>query len=136
MTYMENPVDEKQKEILIEKAKSMLSKSYCPYSKFAVGAAILGANGVIYTGCNVENASFGATICAERSAMVKAVTDGCTKISAVAIVSSSGKKTYPCGICRQFLSEFADDKTVVLLCENDRIYTSLLSQMLPEQFSL
>ncbi len=116
--------DSLDEKYLIEQAKQMLTRSYCPYSRFAVGAAILGNDGNVYTGCNVESASFGATVCAERSAMVKAVAGGCTGIRAIAVVSSSGKKTYPCGICRQFLSEFADKDTVVLLFDKKKKYNS------------
>ncbi len=128
--------DSLDEKYLIEQAKQMLTRSYCPYSRFAVGAAILGNDGNVYTGCNVESASFGATVCAERSAMVKAVAGGCTGIRAIAVVSSSGKKTYPCGICRQFLSEFADKDTVVLLCDNKNIYTCSFFELFPEGFSL
>lgn len=122
--------------ILIENAKEVMKNAYCPYSKFQVGAAILGSNDKIYTGCNVENSSFGATICAERGAMMKAVSDGCTHIKAVAIVSSSQEKTYPCGICRQFLGEFSDDATKVILCDKNGIYEIPFFELIPEYFSL
>lgn len=121
---------------LIEDAKEVMKNAYCPYSGFKVGAAILGSNGRIYTGCNVENSSFGATICAERGAMMKAVGDGCTGIKAVAIVSSSGKKTYPCGLCRQFLGEFADENTVVVLSDKEGVHEIPFFELMPEYFSL
>lgn len=121
---------------LIEDAKEVMKNAYCPYSGFKVGAAILGSNGRIYTGCNVENSSFGATICAERGAMMKAVADGCTGIKAVAIVSSSGKKTYPCGLCRQFLGEFADENTVVILSDKEGVHEIPFFELMPEYFSL
>lgn len=124
------------KEILIQSAKDVMEKAYCPYSQFKVGAAILGDNQKIYTGCNVENSSLGATICAERGAMMKAVSDGCIRIKTVAIVSSSGKKTYPCGICRQFLGEFADENTVVILSDDEGIYEIPFFELMPELFSL
>ena len=92
----------------------MLSKGYpdC-YSKFKVGAALI-TDGVVYTGCNIENSSFGATICAERCAISKAVSEGHKNIQKIAIVSSSGDFTPPCGICRQVMEEFMADGTVVL----------------------
>lgn len=121
---------------LIENAKEVMKNAYCPYSGFKVGAAILGSNDRIYTGCNVENSSFGATICAERGAMMKAVSDGCTGIKAVAIVSSSGRKTYPCGMCRQFLGEFAYENTVVILSDDEGIYEISFFELMPEYFSL
>ncbi len=91
---------------LLNYAKEAMKKAYAPYSHFKVGAAIVGSNGQIYTGCNIENSSYGATICAERTAAVKAVSDGCTEFITIAVVCSSGEFAYPCGICRQFLSEF------------------------------
>lgn len=121
---------------LLSQAHKVMEKAYCPYSHFQVGACILGDNNEYYTGCNVENASFGATICAERGAMMKAVADGCTHIKAIAIVSSSGDFTYPCGICRQFLSEFADQDTVVVLENADGMYIVPFFNLLPECFTL
>ena len=78
----------------------------CPYSGFHVGAAVLTPDGKIFTGCNVENASYGASICAERTAIVKAVSEGAASISAIAITSDSDDLTFPCGICRQVIAEF------------------------------
>jgi cytidine deaminase len=97
----------------------VLSNSYSPYSNFKVAAAILTENGIVYTGVNVENASYGATICAERTAAVKAVSEGERKFIKIAIISSSGEFTYPCGICRQFLADFMDDASEVIL-SNDK----------------
>ena len=89
-------------DILISYAKKAMGNAYAPYSGFSVGAALLSADGEVFTGCNVENSSFGATICAERCAVLKAVSEGCTSFTKIAIVSSSDDLTYPCGICRQF----------------------------------
>ena len=93
------------KELLLEAHKAR-QNSYSPYSNFKVGAAVLTNSGKIYTGCNVENASYGATNCAERTAIFKAISEGESEIIAVAIVGSNNEFTYPCGICRQVISEF------------------------------
>ena len=93
---------------LYEKALSAMQNAYAPYSKFTVGAALLASSGHIYTGVNVENASYGATICAERTAFVKAISEGERNFEAIAIVSGEGK-AWPCGICRQFMLEFVED---------------------------
>ena len=90
---------------LIDKALEAMNYAYAPYSKFKVGAALI-TDGVVYTGCNIENSSFGATICAERCAISKAVSEGHKNIQKIAIVSSSGDFTPPCGICRQVMEEF------------------------------
>lgn len=122
---------------LINKAEEACEKAYAPYSEFRVGAALLSSDGRIFTGCNVENASYGAAICAERTAAVKAVSEGALKFSAVAIVSSEGGLTFPCGICRQFLYEFAeDDFRVILKDENGHICVYKLSELLPHGFKL
>ena len=98
---------------LIDKAFEAMNYAYAPYSKFKVGAALI-TDGVVYTGCNIENSSFRATICAERCAISKAVSEGHKNIQKIAIVSSSGDFTPPCGICRQVMEEFMADGTVVL----------------------
>lgn len=122
---------------LVEKAKEAMKNSYSPYSNFSVGAALMTDKGNVYTGCNVENASYGATICAERTAALKAISEGERKIEHLAIVSSSGDLTFPCGICRQFLSEFMEeDGRIILEDKNDTIKTYTLSQLLPESFKL
>lgn len=124
------------KHILIDKAYSAMEKSYSPYSHFKVGAALVTEDGSVYTGCNIENASYGATICAERTAMVKAVSEGHKSFKYIAIVSSSHEKTLPCGICRQFLSEFASKDAVIIMhdTEND-IIEMPFNQIYPEPFS-
>lgn len=101
-------------KILIEEAKLAREQSYSPYSGFSVGAALLTAQGKIYRGCNVENASFGATVCAERTAAVKAVSEGEREFVAIAVVGGKGslrKRCTPCGICRQFLFEWGNPET-------------------------
>ena len=101
---------------LIEEAKRALENAYAPYSKFRVGAAILTESGNIYKGCNVENASFGAAICAERTAATSAIAaEGKVGFKEIAIASESEQPAPPCGICRQFLSEFTEPDVQVYL---------------------
>jgi len=91
---------------LIEMALAVRQNAYVPYSGFRVGAALLTGKGKVYTGCNVENASYGATCCAERTAVFKAVSEGGVEFKAIAVASDSEELTFPCGICRQVLAEF------------------------------
>lgn len=131
--------DEEQKK-LFEAACAAREKAYAPYSHFKVGAALLAKNGVIYTGCNIENAAFTPTNCAERTAVFKAVSEGVRSFSAICIVGALEGKPLdycgPCGVCRQVLREFCDPDTFpVLLGREDgcmRIYT--LSELLPQGF--
>ncbi len=123
-------------EILITYAKKAMGNAYAPYSGFSVGAALLSIEGEVFTGCNVENASFGATICAERCAVMKAVSEGCTSFTKIAIVSSGNSLTYPCGICRQFLSEFMEDGVVVLVDGDGNIKEYSMNSLFPFSFSL
>ena len=121
---------------LIEFAIQQLPKAYVPYSNYRVGAALLAKNGTIYTGCNIENASYGATNCAERTAAFKAVSEGYTQIERIAIVSSSHQKTPPCGICRQVLAEFMTENAQILLADKDGIESYTIKDLLPESFKL
>ena len=123
-------------DILISYAKKAMGNAYAPYSGFSVGAALLSADGEVFTGCNVENSSFGATICAERCAVLKAVSEGCTSFTKIAIVSSSDDFTYPCGICRQFLSEFMEDGEVILCDSEGNIKEYSLDTLIPFSFTL
>lgn len=102
---------------LVRLAIQSKEMAYAPYSKFRVGAALLTAGGKVFTGVNVENASFGATNCAERTAVFKAVSEGETKFKAIAIASDAEDFVYPCGICRQVLAEFGDSSLKVI-CSN------------------
>ena len=104
---------------LVEEAYAAMKHAYAPYSHFRVGAALLTKEGKIFTGCNIENASYGATNCAERTAVFKAVSEGYTQIERIAIVSSSHQKTPPCGICRQVLAEFMTENAQILLADKD-----------------
>lgn len=127
-------------EELIEKAKNMTSLSYCPYSKFAVGACILYESGSTYCGCNVENASYGLSLCAERNAISNAIAEGeITAPVAIAIVSSNKKLCQPCGACRQWLCEFQKrdmDIEIILEDENGRPKIFKSSELLPHGFDL
>ena len=121
---------------LIDMALKAMENAYAPYSGFKVGAAILCSDKKVYTGCNIENSSYGASNCAERTAIFKAVSEGEREFEKIAIVSSSGDFTFPCGICRQVLSEFMYDKTVVLFSEKDGIMEFKVKDLLPEAFRL
>ena len=134
LEYEANGVRYTAKE-LYRIAKDMLRYSYVPYSKFSVGAALLGADGKVYTGVNVENASYGATICAERTAVTKAVSEGCRSFVAIAIASSGGE-AWPCGICRQVLWEFCDVLPVTTGEDEDHLRTLDITQLLREGFRL
>lgn len=120
---------------LFRLAEEAAKGAYAPYSNFNVGAALLTASGKIYTGANVENASYGATICAERTAALKAVTDGERVFSAMA-VATSGTDAWPCGICRQFLYEFSPDMRIIVGTDADHIESVCLDDLLPHGFRL
>lgn len=125
----------KEPESLVSLAVEAKEKAYAPYSGFRVGAALYADNGKVYTGCNVENASYGATICAERTAVVKAISDGAKKILALAVSSDSNNPTMPCGICRQVISEFCPPDMPLYLsnCRGEyKEYT--FGEMLPHSF--
>ena len=121
---------------LIDMALKAMENAYAPYSGFKAGTAILCSDKKVYTGCNIENSSYGASNCAERTAIFKAVSEGEREFEKIAIVSSSGDFTFPCGICRQVLSEFMYDKTVVLFSEKDGIREFKVKDLLPEAFRL
>jgi len=133
-------------EELIESAIEMQNYSYVPYSHFHVGAALLTADGKVYTGCNIENGSYGATNCAERTAIFKAVSEGEKNFSAIAVVGGhedkDGNPTIedfcpPCGICRQVMLEFCKNDFKIILAKNPKDYKVFtLNDLLPESFSL
>ena len=134
---MDNIAEDKK---LIALALEARLKAYAPYSGFYVGAALLAESGKIYQGCNIENASYGATNCAERTAVFKAVSEGERKLSAIAIVGGMREKeltyAYPCGICRQVLREFCDPENMwVIIARSETEYKKMrLSELLPESF--
>ena len=122
-------------EKLVALAKEAMEHAYAPYSKFQVGAALLAKDGRVFTGCNVENASYGATNCAERTAIFKAVSEGYREFDAIAIVASSGDFASPCGICRQVLAEFMPDGKVILDSKEKGMVTYFVRELLPSGFS-
>jgi cytidine deaminase len=120
---------------LMNEAKIASRSAYAKYSGFHVGAALLCLNNQIYTGCNVENASYGATICAERVATVKAVSEGQREFIMLAVYADTAEYIYPCGICRQFLVEFADENMKIIACNNrDEYKVYALKELLPHAF--
>lgn len=133
-------ISEKEIQELIEYAIRVREKAYAPYSKFKVGAALITEDGFIFTGCNIENASYGAANCAERTAIFKAVSEGHRKIKAIAVAGgmkdSITDYTYPCGICRQVMAEFQGNKgmTVISAISREKYKTYNLSELLPEAF--
>ena len=120
---------------LISLAKQASYNAYAPYSHFSVGAAIQCADGSVFTGCNIENAALGSTICAERTACVKAVSEGKKEFVRIAIYADSQNWPTPCGACRQFLAEFAPDIEVLCAKAGDRYVSYKLSELLPHIFN-
>lgn len=122
-------------QALVEMAFSMLRYSYSPYSHFPVGAALLCADGTVYTGCNVENAAFGSSICAERTALVKAVSEGHRDdFVKIAIAGNSEAYCWPCGACRQMLYEFAPELTVLVANQDHQFVILPLAELMPHGF--
>ena len=119
---------------LIKKAAEAAKIAYSPYSRYHVGAALLTKSGEIFTGCNVENSSYGATICAERTAFVKAVSEGSRDFAAIAVVSQDGE-AWPCGICRQVLFEFSP-QMLVITGNEEHLDVVTLEELLPHGFRL
>ncbi|MDH4139343.1 MAG: cytidine deaminase [Coriobacteriia bacterium] len=118
---------------LLAFAREIQEKAYAPYSGFRVGAAVY-ANGEIFQGVNVENAAYGSTLCAERGAVIAAVTAGCRDIDAVAVVGDSEAPTVPCGACRQVLAEFNPAMRVILGGRTDEVVVMSLEELQPEAF--
>ncbi len=120
-------------EDLVKMAYEATEHCYVPYSNFKVGAALLTEDGKVFTGCNIECASYGGTNCAERTAVFKAVSEGYKKYKAIAVVGGSHEYTYPCGICRQVLNEFAPDIDVIL-DNHGQLKVINLRELLPYSF--
>lgn len=133
-------VDPRLLDVLVQEAKEVRSRAYAPYSRYAVGAAIATKRGSVFVGCNVENASLGATICAERGAIMQMIAAGERDPIACAVVTGDAEPASPCGICRQVLAEFAEDMPVALVGlgsregETGRVVSLL--ELLPYQFKL
>lgn len=123
-------------EELVESAFSMLERSYSPYSRFAVGAALLCADGTVFTGCNIENAAFGTTICAERAALSAAVSAGRRNFTKIAIAARSRDYCVPCGTCRQALLEFAPKLVFLCARQDGQFRVFHMDALLPHGFGL
>ncbi|MEA5048912.1 MAG: cytidine deaminase [Eubacteriales bacterium] len=124
-----------QREKMLDLAYEAMRKAYTPYSHFQVGACLLGASGTYYLGCNIENASYTPTNCAERTAIFKAVSEGEHSFRGIVIVCSGKKPAAPCGVCRQVLREFCADDMPVVFADSERRYTeSTLGELLPHSF--
>ena len=124
---------------LVALAIQARENAYCPYSGFAVGAALECADGTVYTGCNIENAAFGPSICAERTAVFKAVSEGQREFRALAVVGGKADvpvchECPPCGVCRQVLREFCSDEFPIHLSDGETLRTLSLAELLPESF--
>lgn len=121
-------------EELLRLARAVQKRAHCRYSKVRVGAALLAKDGRVFTGCNVENASYGLTLCAERSAVMKAVSEGARKFTAIAITTNRSRALMPCGACRQVLSEFAPKLRVVVAGAKGGRSEARLDELLPSAF--
>ena len=124
---------------LIDQAISAMGQAYCPYSKYPVGAALLAKDGSIYTGCNIENSSYGLTSCAERSAFSAAISNGAREFEVIAIVTESGNMPYPCGACLQVMSEFCEKSFMVITAlanAKDITDKNILGDLLQSPFTM
>jgi cytidine deaminase len=127
---------EKEIQELVQAAKTAADKAYAPYSKFKVGAALLTAAGKVFAGCNVENASYGLSICAEQVAIVKAVSSGETNFKIMVIFTATEELTTPCGACRQVIAEFNPRMEVILVNKKGEMKALNMNKLLAEPFSL
>jgi cytidine deaminase len=125
-----------QQATLMDLAEEARAHSYSPYSHYAVGAALLCQDGSVYQGCNIENASYTPTICAERNAFFKAIFDGQRSFTAIAVIGSGETPAYPCGVCRQVMAEFCDGDFTIVTANRDRtvVFPQTLSELLPHSF--
>ena len=121
-------------DALARRAVEALEHAYSPYSRFRVGAALLAEDGRVFSGCNVENASFGLTWCAERTALVKAVSEGARRFRAIAVATELERPVMPCGACRQALHEFAPDLRLLIVSRSGKRHETFLADLLPEAF--
>ena len=125
------------KERLWQAASAARERAYAPYSRFSVGAALITRSGAIYAGCNVENASYGLTICAERTAVFQMVAAGEDRIAAILVAGPTEEFLVPCGACRQVIAEFASPETPVYMCDvGGNCRRSTMGELLPYRFSL
>ena len=129
-------MDEISDEQLISMAKEAAKKAYVPYSHFHVGSAVLSEDNYVSTGCNIETQSSGENNCAERTAIFKCVSDQKTRIKKIAIASDSNEFTWPCGICRQVMTEFMDENGIIVVTNDKEIREYKLSDLMPESFRM
>ena len=128
-------IDKAQKRAeLIEAAKAVQKRAHAPYSKFLVGAALLSTDGEVFTGCNVENCTFGLTTCAEQVAFLKAVSEGTKSFERIVIYTEAEPPAAPCGLCRQMMVEFCDDLRITLVNHEGRVEHCQLSEIMPHAF--
>ena len=123
-------------QALADAARAACAQAHCPYSRFPVGAAVLTADGSIASGCNVENASFGLTSCAERNAIFRAIADGATSIVALMLYTPTAQPAAPCGACRQVIMEFGRDAQVRCICDGPGSIDCVAHELLPHAFTL
>ena len=123
-------------EELVSMSKEAKGKAYAPYSKFRVGAALVSVTGEIFLGCNIENVSYSPTICAERTAFVKAVSEGNVKFSKIAISTDAENLSFPCGVCRQFMTEFCDEEFQIIISNNKESKSFTFGEIFPHRFIL
>ncbi len=123
-------------DLLLDKAQEARDHSYAPYSRYNVGAALLTADGQIYQGCNIENAGYTSTVCAERTAFFKAVYDGHRAFRAISFIATGEEMCFPCGLCRQVMAEFCDGDFIIVTANRDRtkVDVSTFEQLLPHSF--
>ena len=132
-----NAITDEQWQRLANAARAASAHAYCRYSAFRVGAAALSLDGAIAHGCNVENASFGLTSCAERNAIFRVIGDGATRIVALAVYTPTKAPVSPCGSCRQVLAEFGDDTLQIrCFCDGSDVASVTLGSLLPHRFAL
>ena len=129
-------IGKEQQQELLRLAAEARDRSYAPYSDYHVGAALLTEDGTVYQGCNIENASFTPTMCAERTAFFKAVFDGVRRFKAIAVIGSGELPAFPCGVCRQVMAEFCDDDFLIITsnCDGSEVVAETLDRMLPHRF--
>ena len=134
LPVISNPV----RDLLVKAAREAAANAYCPYSNYPVGAALLMLDGQIYTGCNVENVSYGLSNCAERTALFKAVSAGCREVAALAVAGGTRQPAAPCGACRQVLAEFGSAETPVFVArlKGGKVTATTLGALLPLGFAL
>lgn len=129
-------IDLERRQELLQLAKEARDHAYCPYSNYAVGAALLTADGQIYQGCNIENAAYSPGVCAERSAFFKAIYDGEREFEAIAIIGSGDTPAFPCGVCRQVMAEFCGPSFLIIASnrDGDEVVAETFECMLPNFF--